>query len=167
MIRSILLTIFAFISAFSFSCHAQQPTDSNFNLLFKYDVGAGDQLNTFNNTYTKDMVMDPPITVGLKLTDEEKQKIYGKMIEIDFFNYPDEFAITVPPGQVVGIVTPSPSYYFHVEYDSRKKDLSWNDYILNDDARADKLRELIRLVEDIVESKDEYKRLPPPSGGYE
>lgn len=155
------------MSVFSFSCHTQQSTASNFNLLFKYGVALNNKLDTFNNTYTKDMIMAPSITADLALTNQEKQKIYDKMIEIDFFNYPDKFAITVPPGQIVGMVTPSSSYYFHVEYDSKKKDLSWDDNITNNDTKADKLRELIRLIQDIVEAKDEYKRLPPPSGGYE
>jgi len=143
------------------------PSSSNFNLTFKYGIGAWNELNTFDGTYTKDMVMDPSITVNLSLSKEELDRIYQKMIEINFFDYPDQFSVFVPPGQSVGMVTPYYSYYFKVEYDSKVKELSWKDKIINQDKKAEKLRELISLIRDIIESKEEYKQLPPPRGGYQ
>jgi len=147
-------------------CTAPPPHPSNFNMILKYGVGAGNELNTFEGTYTKDMIMDPPITVDISLSKEELDRIYQKMIEINFFGYPDQFSVFVPPGQSFGLATPHCSYYFRVEYDSKVKELSWEDNITNPDKRADKLRELITLIRDIIESKEEYKQLPPPRGGY-
>ena len=151
---------------FSLSCSTPPPTSSNFNLIFKYGVGAKNELNTFNRTYTKDMVMDPSITVNLSLSKEELGRIYQKMVEIDFFDYPDEYKATVFPWQSKGLKLPYSSYYFRVEYDSKTKELSWKDNILNKDKRAEKLRELIKFIRDIIESKEEYKQLPPARGGY-
>ena len=142
------------------------PSPSNFNLIFKYGVGARNELNTFDSTYTKDMITDPSITVNLSLSKEELDRIYQKMIEINFFDYPDEFSVSVSPGESVGMLTPYCSYYFKVEYDSKVKELSWEDKIINQDKKAEKLRELINLIRDIIESKEEYKQLPPPRGGY-
>jgi len=142
------------------------PSPSSFNLIFKYGVGAKNELNTLQGTYTKDMIFDPSITVNLSLSQEELDRIYNKMVEINFFGYPDEFSIFVPPGELVGMVTPHRSYYFRVEYDSRVKELWWEDDIINQDKKAEKLRELITLIQDIIESKDEYKQLPLPRGGY-
>jgi hypothetical protein len=142
------------------------PRESNFNLIFKYGIFAKNELNTFNGTYTKDMVSDPSITVELSLTEEELDSIYEKMIEIDFFNYPDKFSIVPSPNDLVRMVTPYSSYYFKVQYDSRIKELRWEDEILNPDIQADKLMELINLIRDIIESKDEYKELPEPTSGY-
>lgn len=147
-------------------CGNPTPGESNFNLIFKYGVGARNELNTFKGTYTKDMVSDPSITVNIYLSEEELHKIYQKMIEIDFFDYPDRFSVSVPPGASVGIVTPYGSYYFKVEYDSEIKELWWEDEIINEDEKANKLRELIQLVRDIIESKEEYQKLPEPSSGY-
>ena len=67
-------------------CVAPTPSPSSFNLIFKYGVRARNELNTFNGTYTKDMVMDPSITVNLSLSKEELDRIYQKMIKIDFFD---------------------------------------------------------------------------------
>ena len=140
--------------------------ESNFNLIFKYGVGAKNILDTFQGTYTKDMVIDPSITVELALSEAEKDIIYQRMIEIDFFNYPDKFSVSVTPGESFGILTPYPSYYFKVEYNSQVKELWWDDEITNPDEKADRLRELIKLIRDIVESKEEYKKLPEPRSGY-
>jgi hypothetical protein len=143
------------------------PSSSNFNLTFKYGIGAWNELNTSQGTYTKDMIMDPPITVNLSLSKEELDRIYQKMVEINFFGYPDKFSVSVSPGESVGMVTPYCSYYFKVEYDAKVKELSWKDNIINEDKKAEKLRELINLIRDIIESKEEYKQLPPPKGGYQ
>ncbi len=147
-------------------CVAPPPTESNFNLIFKYGVGAKNILDTFEGTYTKDMVMDPSITANLSLSEEELDRIYQKMVKIDFWSYPDKFSITPSPGESYGIVTPYYSYYFKVEYDSKIKELRWEDEITNEDDKADKLRELIKLIRDIIESKEEYQKLPAPTSGY-
>jgi hypothetical protein len=112
------------------------------------------------------MVMDPSITVELSLTEAELDRIYQKMAEIDFFDYPDEFSVPVEEGELVTIVTPYSSYYFKVEYDSAVKELRWEDEIVNPDEKAERLRELIQLIRDIIESKEEYKELPAPTSGY-
>ena len=52
-------------------CVAPTPGDSSFNLIFRYGVGARNELNTFEGMYTKDMIMDPSITVNLTLSEEE------------------------------------------------------------------------------------------------
>jgi hypothetical protein len=59
-----------------------RPT--NFNLVFKYGVGAKNELNTFDQTFTKDMVMDPSVTVKMKLSDNELNSIYQKINNLNF-----------------------------------------------------------------------------------
>lgn len=162
----IVLALMAALSGTAGCIAPSPPSPSTFNLIFKYGVGAKNELNTSQGTYTKDMVMDPSITVNLSLSKEELDRIYQKMIEINFFGYPDEFSVSVSPGQSVGMVTPYCSYYFRIEYDSKVKELRWEDNIINEDKKAEKLRELITLIRDIIESKEEYKQLPPPRGGY-
>lgn len=148
------------------ACHNRSPRESDFNLIFKYGVGARNVLDTFQGTFTKDMIIDPPISVDLCLSEAEMNSIYQKMVEIDFFNYPDSFSIYVPPDTPIAIVTPYASYYFKVEYNSQIKELWWEDEIVQEDEKADKLRELIKLIMDIVESKEEYQKLPKPRSGY-
>ena len=56
------------------------------NLIFKYGITARNVLNTFSCTYTKDLVLDPPITTCLKLTIADIDLICDKMNQINFFN---------------------------------------------------------------------------------
>ncbi|OPX90113.1 MAG: hypothetical protein A4E53_01328 [Pelotomaculum sp. PtaB.Bin104] len=139
--------------------------ENNFNLILKYGVGAKNILNTFEGIYTKDMILDPPITTKMELTSEELNSIYNKMNEINFFTYPDVF--TVPVGTEVGMITPYNSYYFQVRHGSEIKELSWDDEITNQNIDADKLRELVTHIRNLIESKEEYKKLPPARGGYD
>ena len=161
IVASLALTV-AFVGMVGCSAH----TSPDFNLIFKYGVGAKNELNTFEGTHTRDMIMDPSITVDLSLSKEELDSIYQKMEAIDFFEYPDRFSVPIPPDGRVIMVTPYYSYYFKVKYDSKIKELWWEDEIKNENMEADKLRELIKLIRDIIESKEEYKQLPPPRGGY-
>ena len=117
-----------------------QP-ESNLNLIFRYGIGARNELDTFQGTYTKDMIRDLPITVNLALSEEEMDRIYQKMVEINFFNYPDQFSVSVPIGEPTGMVTPYASYYFKVDYNSQIKELRWEDKITNPNEKADRLRE--------------------------
>jgi hypothetical protein len=150
---------------------------TDFSLLFRYGAGwtmedganfSGNynELDTSNGTYTKDMVSAAPITINLSLTQEELDSIYNKMMEIDFFNYPDTFYVAVPFSATTTFVTPSQRYYFRVTNGSQVKELFWNDKILNQDSQASRLRNLIQLIKNIIASKDDYKTLPPASGGY-
>ncbi len=140
--------------------------ESDFNFIFKYGVHARNELDTFRGSYAKDMVLGLPARTQLCLSGGEMDRIYQKMVEIDFFNYPDEFSVSIAPGEPIGMVTPHARYYFKVEYHSRIKELSWDDEITNPDEKAEKLRELISLIRDIVESREEYKKLPEPTSGY-
>jgi hypothetical protein len=147
------------------SCEDNQQ-ESSFNFIFKYGVTARNVLNTFQGTFTKDMVLDPAITTELTLTEMEMDSIYQKMEEIEFFSYHDEFEVEVPESEVIGMITPYSTYYFEVEYASGTKEVKWEDKITNTDEKADKLRELIDLIINIIELKPEYQNLPTPSGGY-
>lgn len=148
------------LSTFKFT--DQNQTIDTFNLIFR----SGSQLNTFEGTYSRDMVVDPPVKIKMILSKDEKDKIYQKMQEIKFFDYPDKFSVTVPPGETISTVTPCPDYYLKVAIGSKVKELSWSDCMINKNEKADKLRELMKLIENTIESKAEYKALPTPRAGY-
>ena len=138
---------------------SQKPTpqSTSFNLIFKYGVGAKNELNTFAQTYTKDMVMDPSVTIKLKLTDNELTGIYQKLNDLKLFNE------STKPIEGNVMVTPCSSYYLKVQINSEQKELSWN----NCQGRmSDKFQQFTSYVIQIIESKEEYKKLPTPQGGY-
>jgi hypothetical protein len=137
------------------------PRKGDLNLIFKYGVMARNELNTFNNTFTKDLIIDPPITTRLYLSDEEMKQIWQKMVEIDFFNYPETSSLWTDK-----FVTPSSDYYIKVQNGSATKEVSWNSNSQLEPNVEDDLGQLVRCITDIVEQRPEYKVLPPPHGGY-
>jgi hypothetical protein len=168
MKKAILLLIMFSLVLVIAGCNtaAANEASGKFNFIFKYGVSGGNTLDTFQGTYTRDMVMDPAITINLALTTEEMDSVLQKMLEIDFFNYPDKFSVDVADNETKVEVAPYPTYFFSVEYNGQTKELLWHAKYVNTDSPADKLKELINLIINIIELKDEYKALPTPSGGY-
>lgn len=168
MKKSIMVFATALICLLAFtSCRPYQPVDPDFNFIFKYGVMAKNELNTFTGRYTKDMVLAHSITTRLTLTKDELDQIHQKMIDFDFFNYPDTFKVGPRADGMISIVTPYDSYYFKVQVGNETKELTWEDEIKNPDPKADKLRELIKLITSIIQSKPAYNALPQPRSGYQ
>lgn len=156
----------------TFTPAATEPETASpdFDFIFRYGIYARNTLDTFEGTYTKDMVADPSIRIDLILTGDEKTIIYRKMVEISFFDYPDVFTVSVPRGGEKGIRTPYSSYYFKVEYESEIKELWWADNIVLKDSidkEAENLKGLTELIRDIIESREEYQKLPEPRSAYQ
>jgi hypothetical protein len=161
------LSSIAVLALLVMSCsdYGTSPETRNFNLKFSYGVDARNILNTFQNTYTKDLVIDGTTTVPFVLSDSELQLIDAKMLEIGFFSYPDTFV--VPGADTLGYLTPHSTYIFEVEDNSSVKHLYWSDCIVSQDTNALRLRGLISLIVAIVKSNPKYSQLPPAHGGYQ
>ncbi|MGA9365225.1 MAG: hypothetical protein WBW16_12740 [Bacteroidota bacterium] len=159
--------ILLFLALLSLSCSDSglSPESRDFNLKLRYGIAARNELNTFQNSYTKDLIIDGTVTAPFVLSDAEFEQIKSKMIEIDFFSYPATFTL-VRTDTIVVSFEPHPTYDFEVKYNSSIKRLCWDDGIITNDQRATRLREFIRLIQNIVEAKPEYRQLPPARGGY-
>lgn len=130
MIKAGLFVILAGLTILFTSCAAPAttavftPRHSDMNFIFKYGIGAKNILDTFQNKFTKDLIQAPSVTTALYLTDEDMERIYQKMVEINFFSYPDEFAVNVPAGGLATVLTPYASYYFTVEKGRPNQDIA-------------------------------------------
>lgn len=152
------------------------PVDeaANFNFIFKYGVssnpgGPRNILNTSSQMYTKDMISGKDVTTKLSLTNEERKQILDKILSINLFDFPDNFSDNSTSCKLGTTQIPYSSYDLTVTYRTRIKHLSWSDQFTckdNPNLEVQKLRELGRFIIDIIESKAEYKKLPPARGGY-
>lgn len=142
------------------------PQRQDLNLIFKYGVGAKNELNTFKNTYTKDMVVDLPITINLTLSDQEIETIYTKMKAVNFFNFPQELPTPRDPNALITIVTPCDDFYLKVISDSGNKEYFWDNCGEKLYQNFSELDELSNLIQDIIQSRTEFQELPEPRGGY-
>ena len=161
---SFILGIAVLYSAYWTPCF-----DSEFNLVFRYGhykAEAKNELNTFRGSFTRDMVMGSPITVKLCLTREDLDRIYLKMVEIDFFSYPDVFQIPLS-GDIKGGASHWDTYYLMVQNGTKVKTVRWdNRYFISVNEEHGNLMELASLIWEIIEAKPEYQRMPEPRAGY-
>jgi len=160
-------SIFCLFVFFLVSCsriNSPEP-ERDLSISLRYGVLARNELDTFRNTLTKDLILDGTITVPFHLSQAELDRITAKMDQIDFFSYPDTFMVKSQDSIRVS-VSPNNTYDFRVSSHSTLKALFWNDAIIASDPQATKLRELITLIKEIVESKPEYHQLPPARGAY-
>ena len=138
-----------------------QP-EANFAFLFAFGTCSTDVLDTFEQTYSREIKPGDSVTIPIALTDAQMASIYQKMVEINFFDYPEVFEIPVKEGETYGMVTPAPSYRFTVRLGEVTKTVTWTDEIVEPTSpEADALRELIQLLLQVIESHPEIQRLPP------
>ncbi|MEK4251717.1 hypothetical protein [Paenibacillus sp. FSL W7-1287] len=133
----------------------QYPDD--FNFTFSYGVLHKNKLDTFENTFTKDLIIDGLIQTDLVLTDDEKKRIYEKMQEINLFDYP-EFSAGVNGEPTVG-------YIFVVERNGEEQTIGWSGGFTNEQ-KHQRFKSLVDMIIEIINSHEEYKALPEASGGY-
>lgn len=136
----------------------------DFNFVLKYGVGAKNILDTFKGDYTKDLISskEETATVKLKLTQEEMKNIYNEMIKINILGYPQVF---IPYAETR--VKPNITYYLKIQINGKVNEIYWSDQNESRAGQAVKLRNLIENVIKIIETKEEYKKMPPAEGGYQ
>jgi hypothetical protein len=138
------------------------PYDSSknpINIDFKFGVTARNELNTFDGTFTKDLIYDGIIKTRLILSQQELTQIKTKLLDIGFLDYPPSF-------QSQGNISPRDDYLLKVQIGTVTKEVSWySDSNLDSKTDAD-LNELYNLVNGIIIQKLEYKLLPAANGGY-
>lgn len=165
--KKIIFLIFLIWGSIFISSCGNAPTaidDQQVQIYFKY--GFNNVLNTFENTYQKDLAADGTIKVKFWLTTEEQNRILEKVNTTGFFSLRDMFMI---PGNdsITIAIHPSPGpQILRIKYLNSDKTTVWTYPLLPDDADFNKLLELEQFIITIIESKKEYKKLPPSRGGY-
>jgi hypothetical protein len=122
-----------------------------------------DELDTFENTISKHVITDSVMTVPLTLSSDELSKIEKKLMDIHYFDYPDTFFAHRRDALSLSWVDPHDTYFFRVQVNSRIKSVFWEDSdpFDNFDPRAVDLRKAVKFICQIIESRSEYKKLPP------
>ncbi len=132
-----------------------RASPDDFAFIFEYGSCWSSRLDTFAGTYSREKVLhNPAVTIELVLTPDELDTIYRKMEQIGFFQYPEQFAIRVPEGRSAATVTPASKYHFQVRSDGATKEVRWHDNIVGyTSPEADRLRELIQIIERIIQTR--------------
>ena len=144
-------------SAMSNELPEEKPDDFNFSL--KFGITAANELNTYENTFTKDLIEAGTVMTEMVLTDEEMEIIYEKFRYADVVGLPEVEGGDIwqdPYDQFQLVMTVADKEYrLHWDHASPSKEkYRWEEV-------------MIFLKEDIRFSKEEYKSLPEAVGGYD
>jgi len=124
-------------------------------------TGFLDELNTFEGTMTKDLVMDGSITVSFWLSTPAQDSILERAEQLSFFGLPD----TIPVLDGVAIQPdPSPDMLRIRAWD-RDHTVVWSYPVDQMNTHAAAVFELSEFIMEIVRQSPVYRSLPEPRGG--
>lgn len=140
------------------------PRSKNFTFVFQ-DFACGSipmyVLDTTSNTLVYTPIGDTTsITIPLQLVENELDAVYQKAMSIGFFEYPSEFV--VPEDQVLGYQAPSSSYQLSMTNGEMTNSVAWQDDTMTkpEYTKSDQLRELMNLIDEIIQSYPAVHQLP-------
>jgi len=162
LLPALLLSWFLIIAGCSKTITEPDPQLLKIHLYY----GFGNELNTFEQTYTKDLVLDGYVTVDFWLTEAEQESISNKLDAVDFFSFPDTLIYQMGSDSIMVRIEPDPGWQFlRVSDEDRDKIVYWRYPLPEGNEFVPRLVELKNLIIDIIESKPEYKKLPAAKGG--
>lgn len=143
------------------------PNDFGFSVLF--GIGKKNEVNTFKETVTKDLIEDGTATVNVALTQEEMNEIYERMKERMKEIKINEKKELVPEPINESICSQEPyeedEWKITINGKTITHSVSGTYCEPTDDAKQ--LLELRKFVFSKIKSKEQYIGLPDSKGGYE
>ena len=133
----------------------------DFQIVFKYGVGARNILNTSAGTYTKDLILDPSVTINLTFTEREMDTIWRFIQENEFYTIEEQS----PPR--ASAVQPEYKYSLHIRaegYPDRELTMTYLGF--NTEPNEEAFYMIATKIREFIEAKPAYKKLPAPRGGY-
>ncbi|MCR8660642.1 hypothetical protein [Paenibacillus endoradicis] len=140
----------------------EMPDDFDFSVSFGYGESTKNEINTFNDSVTKDLITKGIATAEIKFTLEEMDSIYEKMREMNIMEMKG-----VPLAKLGCQSIPFNEDNWEISIDGKTNTLTWTDKHCDVSEEASQLLELRLFIQHIVEEKETYKQLPTAVGGYE
>jgi hypothetical protein len=141
--------------------HYEIPSRAPENFAFKFKYNHGDILDTFKNTYTKDLVVDKDTTIDFALSKTQLDSVYSIMQTIDIINYPSLIMDSCKEGRF------SRQYYnYDFCIDTLFRSIQVELCRESNTTRTILIRKLNEFIKRLIQSSDKYKKLPVPNGFY-
>ncbi|BBH22833.1 hypothetical protein Back11_41780 [Paenibacillus baekrokdamisoli] len=140
----------------------EMPAMFDFLVRFGYGEVAKNEVNTYQDTVTKDLVVKGTATADITLSMDEMRSIYEKMREINIMGTKE-----LVPTNSNCAKTPYMEDSWKISIDGETKTLTWSEKSCDTTDDAKQLLELRNFIQHIVASKDAYKALPEIEGGYD
>lgn len=138
------------------------PEDFDFSITFGYGEINKNEINTYEDTVTKDLIVNGTATTNIAFDLEEKRQIYDKMKELNVMGIQDLMPVNQSCAR-----TPYNEDVWRITVDGNLKIISWSDKNCDITNDANRLLELRKFIQHMVEQKDAYQALPAAEGGYD
>lgn len=159
-----ILTQIIFLVECSFQNEPPMPKEmpNDFDFSVRFGITSKNEINTYEDQVTKDLVSEGTAKTDLALTDDEMKSIYDRMQEINILRELD-----LKPRSTSCSQTPYSEDYWKIRVDGQTKQFHWSEEHCSQGKDAKAMEELRDFIFNIVKNKDEYKNLPEAVGGYE
>lgn len=136
----------------------EMPDD--FELVLQFGMGhPPNELNTAEETFTKDLITEDPVTTEFPLNKEEREFIYTEMKGANVLDLSENQGGST-------CQEPHFSYALEMTADGEEYRDSWDTACENPNTRAWESF-MDTLMTEVIEPRPEYQELPEPTGGYE
>ena len=140
----------------------QQPVPDQQIVKVFFKFGFRNQVDTFNGTLTKDLVIDGTISVPFSFTTSEQDSILLALTQSGFYTLPD----TLYPIPNVRVLPDAGAQILRIQYQGTTKSLVWFYPLDESDPRSNATIHLWQTIRGVVESTPIYAQLPPAVGEY-
>lgn len=140
----------------------EMPADFDFLVRYGYGEVNKNEINTYQDTVVKDLIMNGTATADIMLTEDEMRSIYERMRAIHIMGKLE----LVPLKQGCAVV-PYQEDSWRITVNGFTRNWSWSGENCELTADAEQLLELRTFIADIVAGKEEYQALPEAEGGYD
>nr|WP_144929110.1 hypothetical protein [Paenibacillus bovis] len=162
MLRRLLL--FLLLSLVLTACNSQNqvlpekmPDDFGFSL--KYGVTLANELNTYDDTFTKDLIERGSVTTDMVLSNEELEVIYEKFRSADVLGLPEVRNSS-------SCQKPFSRYELSMTVDDEEYNLKWDSSC--ESKALNKWESTLNYInKEIIYPKEEYQSLPEATSGYQ
>lgn len=139
----------------------EQPDDFQFRLTYGFGEPPVNEINTFDQTFTKDLVQAGTETISFEWTDEQISIFYDQFRDNHVFQLPSESESANAPCTV-----PYRRYNLFFVAQGKEYRVNWDS-----ECSTDAIDQWEQFVEDVYENmlnpSEAYRLLPDAVGGYD
>lgn len=136
------------------------PPDFAFSV--RFGITGKNEINTFNGTVTKDLVVKGTAQAELVFTDSELADIYARLRTINIYR-----ELNLEPDSRNCVQTPFDEEHWRIRLDGEERSFYWDEENCEITADAKLMKELRSYIFELVKSKPAYLELPEAVGGYD
>ncbi|WP_343781680.1 hypothetical protein [Alkalibacillus silvisoli] len=142
---------------------ANMPDDFEFS--YQYGYEANNEMNTFEEIYTKDLIEKGEASTAMALSEDDRVSIYEKMRDVKILETPENLTNEAEDGTHC---TSNPYTTHHLDLQVNGENY-YVDWTTNNCLTEDliKLTDFTDYVHEVFTSQEAYRALPNAEGSYE